>query len=219
MKEAVAVLASGGLDSCVLLADFATKATVYPIYIRAGHIWEDEEHRSLEAFIAALKNPNVKPVTTLFLPIQPLYQNHWSFLANQIPSQNDPDSKTYLPGRNILLLSLAGVWCSLHKVPRIAIGTLCGNTFSDASMAFFTQLASTLSMGLDFQLAIEAPFRQAYEKEELIRRYANLPLELSMTCMKPKNGLHCGQCNKCSQRKAGYLAAGIPDKTKYQPCS
>lgn len=219
MKEAVAVLASGGLDSCVLLANLATKATVYPIYIRAGHIWEDEEHRALQAFIAAVKNPNIEPVTTLFLPIQPLYQNHWSLSLNQIPSQNDPDSKTYLPGRNLLLLSLAGVWCSLHNVPRIAIGSLRGNTFSDASMSFFKQLATTLSVGLDFQLTIEAPFREAYEKEELIQRFVNLPLELSMTCMKPKDGLHCGHCTKCSQRKAGYIAAGITDKTKYQPCS
>jgi 7-cyano-7-deazaguanine synthase len=215
MNDAIAVLASGGLDSCVLLAQMAQQATVYPIYLRAGLIWENEEYNALQAFIGALESRNIQPVTTLALAMQPFYANHWSVSGCNIPSQHDPESKTFLPGRNVLLLSLAAVWCSLHDVHRIALGTLSGNAFADASLDFFEQMSKTLSTGLDFPIHIMAPYREKYEKADLIRDFPNLPLELSLTCLSPLEGKHCGQCNKCCQRKAGYKAAGVLDRTTY----
>jgi len=215
MKKAIAVLSSGGLDSSVLLADLAKNALVYPLYVRAGLSWENEEYTALQAFIGALNNSNIQAITALDLPVQALYVNHWSTSGSHIPKKHDPDSKTFLPGRNILLLSLAAVWCSLHEVHEIAIGTLRGNTFHDATADFFRQLGKTLSNGLDFQIEIRAPYRENYEKEDLIKHFPNLPLQLSMTCMAPKNGKHCGRCNKCGQRQAGFKAAGIKDLTTY----
>ena len=38
--DSVAVLASGGLDSCVMLAALAESNTVYPVYVRGGQAWE-----------------------------------------------------------------------------------------------------------------------------------------------------------------------------------
>jgi 7-cyano-7-deazaguanine synthase len=220
MPESIAVLSSGGLDSCILLADMALESTVYPIYVRNGFIWEQEEFRALNAFIQALNNRNVQQITTLSLPIHALYGNHWSLSGSQVPSVNDPDSKTFLPGRNVLLLSVAGVWCSLHQVPRIAIGTLHGNAFPDATIEFFKQFGKTLSAGLDFKIGIEVPYRKKYGKKDLIQKYKNLPLELTLSCIDPKGGKHCGQCNKCGERQAGYKAAGVRDQTQYvKACS
>lgn len=215
MTDHTAVLSSGGLDSCVLLADMARRATVYPIYVRNGLFWEKEELNALQAFIQALNNPHVQPLTILSQSVKPLYGKHWSVSGNGIPDLHAPDIKTYIPGRNVLLLSLAAVWCSQHHVPRIAIGSLSGNPFPDASLEFFRQFGETLSMGLDFQIRIEAPYREKYKKEDLIRVFHALPLELSLTCMAPKGGRHCGQCNKCNERQMGYKAAGMPDRTSY----
>ena len=40
----VAALVSGGLDSCVMLRDLAARgATVLPVYVRTGLLWEDAE--------------------------------------------------------------------------------------------------------------------------------------------------------------------------------
>ena len=61
MKK-IAVLTSGGLDSCVLLADLARYAEVWPLYVRAGLVWEDEERRAIQRFIDALDSPNVRPL-------------------------------------------------------------------------------------------------------------------------------------------------------------
>ena len=45
------LLASGGLDSSILLADLARNALVFPIYVTMGLMWEKEEKIALEAFI------------------------------------------------------------------------------------------------------------------------------------------------------------------------
>ena len=50
----IAALASGGLDSCVMLRELAARgATVLPVYVRAGLSWETAEIHWLERFLAA----------------------------------------------------------------------------------------------------------------------------------------------------------------------
>ncbi len=120
----------------------------------------------------------------------------------------------YLPGRNILLLGLAAVWCSTHDVSRIAIGSLDENPFPDATPEFFRRFAQVLGQGLAHPISIEAPFRGQH-KEDVIRRMAHLPLELTLTCMAPMDGVHCGACNKCEERRAAFRRAGVPDRTVY----
>jgi 7-cyano-7-deazaguanine synthase len=42
-----------------------------------------------------------------------------------------------------------------------------------------------------------------------------LPLHLTFSCINPIEDRHCGNCNKCAERKNGFAAAGIPDLTAY----
>ncbi|MSQ12102.1 MAG: 7-cyano-7-deazaguanine synthase [Dehalococcoidia bacterium] len=212
--EKTAVLASGGLDSCILLADLAQRATVFPLYVRQGLTWEGAEQRALRAFLRALANPNVQPIEVLTLPVKRLYSGHWSVTGKGVPKPDDADDAVYLPGRNVFLLTLSGTWCVLHAVHRIAIGSLEGNPFPDASPEFFRDLGRVLSTGLGHHLTIEAPYRRR-RKAELIRRFQHLPLELTLTCMAPQGGRHCGRCQKCEERRRAFAEAGVPDKTAY----
>ena len=213
-RERVAVLASGGLDSCVLVADLARQAVVYPIYISKGLAWEAAERRALESFLAALGYANVQPLTTLSVPAQELYGPHWSVTGQGVPGADDPDIKVFLPGRNVLLIGLAAVWCSTHNVSEIAIGSLGGNPFPDATPDFFQRFGSLLSDALAHPISILAPYRGLH-KEDLIRRHDALPIELTLTCMAPKGGRHCGKCNKCFERQIAFKAAGVQDRTPY----
>jgi len=216
--ERVAVLASGGLDSCVLLADLARDKIVHPIYVEAGLGWEEAEQKALHAFVGALENPNVQPVTTLELPVRRLYGEHWSTTAEGVPEYEASDSAVYLLGRNILLIGVTAVWCALHDVATIVIASLDENPFPDATPRFFEDYARVLSGALAHALTVEAPYRSLH-KSDLIARFSELPLHLTVTCMAPRiedgEVVHCGACNKCRERQEAFRAASIPDRTRY----
>ena len=212
--DRVAVLASGGLDSAVLVAKLAADADVYPIYVRCGFAWEDVELRFLRSFLEAMHNSNAKDIAMLSAPAAPLYGNHWSVNGARVPAADEPDENTYLPGRNILLISLAAIWCSTHGVSRIAIGSLGSNPFPDATPEFFESFARALSSGLAHKILIETPLR-GYHKEDLITQCSHLPLDLTLTCMAPEGTRHCGRCNKCFERQQAFKKAGVPDRTVY----
>lgn len=212
--DRIAVLSSGGLDSCVLLAEEAKTAEVYPIYVRCGLAWEEMEREALGVFLRALNDQHVKAVTTLSAPIEIMYGGHWSVSGDAVPGAEESDSSVYLPGRNILLIALAAVWCSTHDVSRIAIGSLAGNPFPDATPKFFSDFASALSSGLNHPIEVKAAFRDL-RKWELIKQFSHLPLGSTLTCMAPRGLKHCGQCNKCRERRVGFEKAGVSDPADY----
>jgi len=212
--EKISVLASGGLDSSVLIAKLADSAEVFPIYVRCGFAWEEIELHFLQLFLDALHQSNVRPTTVLSAPAAVLYGDHWSVTGARVPAADEPDENTYLPGRNILLISLSAIWCSTNGVSRIAIGSLGSNPFPDATPEFFEGFSKVLSSGLAHNITIEAPLR-GFHKEDLIQQFKDLPLELTLTCMAPKGARHCGQCNKCFERQQAFHKAGVADRTVY----
>jgi len=188
---------------------------VCPLYVAAGLVWEREEREALHRFLDVLASPNVQPVVELTVPVKPLLgESHWSVAGQGVPGADTPDEAMFIPGRNILLLSLGAIWCSTHDVSRIAIGSLGGNPFPDATPEFFAAFGRSLSMGLGHDVTIEAPFRDQ-KKSALIAAHHDLPLELTLTCANPRDGMHCGACNKCFERHAAFVAAGVADKTRY----
>ncbi len=221
MKPPTAVLASGGMDSCVLLAKVAEAGIAYPIYVETGIPWEWAEKQMLQRFIDASGNPNIKPITTLSLPVRTLYgDSHWTMSGESVPAYEEPDETVYIPGRNIILITLASIWCSLNGVHRIVIGSLAGNPFPDATPDFFESIANANGMGLDHAIKVEAPMREMH-KEDLIAEHAStLPLQLTLTCSNPQiedrdDIIHCARCNKCRERHEAFLDSGIADTTRY----
>ena len=210
----VAVLASGGLDSSILLADLAQTGGVFPLYVHNGLAWEEAERQALESFILALESPTVKPLTVLSTSARELYGDHWSLTRQNVPGAGTPDSAVFLPGRNVLLIGLVAVWCATHDVPRIAIGSLSGNPFPDATPAFFASYGELLSTALEHRVSVVAPYRDM-TKAQLIREHSHLPLELTLTCMAPYKDGHCGQCSKCHERQQAFAEAGVTDPTTY----
>ncbi|MGH9195287.1 MAG: 7-cyano-7-deazaguanine synthase [Acidimicrobiia bacterium] len=222
--SAVAVLVSGGLDSAVLLVDQALRAPVQPVYIKAGLAWEPVEREYLDRFLerergrlseVGLQN-RLSMVAVLEVPMRQVYgMGHWAIRGTP-PSYNTRDDEVYLAGRNVILLAQAGVFCGARGISRVAIGTLAGNPFPDATAEFFEAMGRTLSVGLGQSVRIEAPYR-ALHKTDIIRRGAELgvALELTLSCMNPEHGLHCGACSKCRERHESFLEAGLKDPTVY----
>jgi 7-cyano-7-deazaguanine synthase len=212
----VAVLFSAGLDSAVLAAAEARASAVHPIYISCGLAWEQEERDATERLLASPAYRGLRPVARLTFTVSDLYPpSHWA-LRGTPPAFDTPDEDVYLTGRNVVLLSKAAIHCAQHGITRIAIGTLAGNPFPDATSDFFRTFANGLSLGLAHDIAIDAPFMDMH-KSDVVRlgHQLGVPLELTLSCMNPRDGLHCGECSKCRERRDAFREAGVDDRTTY----
>jgi 7-cyano-7-deazaguanine synthase len=216
INDELVVLASGGVDSCILVADQASRGhVVHPIYIRFGLAWEQVEETHLRRFLDAIANRHdIRPLTVLQLPITDVYGAHWSVSGADTPDETTPDEAVYLPGRNLLLLAKTTVWCALHGVGTIALGTLRGNPFADSTAEFLSGSADLASLALGHHIAVVQPFGQM-TKAEVLALGGQLPLELTLSCVAPVDDRHCQTCNKCAERRKAFAEAGIDDKTPY----
>jgi len=217
---ATAVLISGGLDSAVLLAEEASRAGtdfVQPIYVSVGLAWEAAEQAALRELLDRRPLRDcTRPLVSLTVDMRDVYAaGHWA-IEGHPPAYHTPDEDVYLPGRNVVLLGKAGVYCATARIDRLVLGTLAHNPFPDATPAFRSAMAKALALGLAHPLTIDAPFANT-EKAEVIRRGAALgvPMQLTLSCMSPVKGGHCGTCSKCRERHDAFLEAGIADPTDY----
>ena len=218
-ESGVAVLVSGGVESCVLLSVMADEyERVVPIYVRTGLVWEEAESRGLAVYIGALDAKPINAMVTLDFPISHIYGEHWSVTREDVPDGTEPDEAFILPGRNMLLFSAAAVWCYQNGIGSMAHGTLATNSFPDAAPEFFDSLAGTLSAGFGRKFELLRPFAEM-KKVDVIRLGCDLPLERSFSCVSPLGYEHCGVCGKCAERRRGFAAAGIDDGTLYVDAS
>ena len=216
MAADLVVLASGGADSAILVADQAARGqVVQPLYIRFGLAWEPIEEAHLRRFLESIPDhPGIQPLAVMELPVADVYGAHWSVSGTDTPDASTPDEAVYLPGRNLLLLAKTSVWCALHGVPRIALGTLQGNPFADSSREFFAGFAGLAGLALDHRLEVLTPLA-GLRKADVLALGRNLPLEHTFSCIAPVGDRHCQTCNKCAERRKAFAEAGIEDRTPY----
>ena len=244
------VLLSGGLDSAVLAAHEGQTARVLPVYVSVGLAWEPAEIAIVDRLRRApVFAGRVEPLTRVEFTMRDVYPpTHWA-IRGEPPAYDTPDEDVYLTGRNLVLLTKAGVVAARHGAHRIALGPLAGNPFPDARPEFFASMSTSLSLGLAHPIEIATPFL-GWQKEDVIKCGVQLevPLELTLSCMKPQAGatgatgatgaagatgatgaagatgavgapIHCGQCSKCRERRDAFAAAEIEDPTVYANAS
>jgi len=223
-NSTIGVLASGGLDSCILVAHLLDAGhRVQPFYVRSGLHWERDELWALRAFLIAIDCDRLEPLVVLDMPLGDLYGHHWSITGNGVPDAQSPDDAVYLPGRNALLAIKPAIWCGLHGIGEMAVAVLGANPFGDATDEFFQHYESALQRATGSRVRIVRPFGQM-TKQQVMRLGRGLPLGLTLSCIAPRGGLHCGRCNKCAERQHAFAAAAMEDPTTYanhssQPCS
>ena len=148
------------------------------------------------------------------MPVVDLYGDHWSLGGPDVPDGDSRDEAVYLPGRNVLLLGKAMLWCHLRGVPAVALGTLGGNPFADASDRFVSGLQRAVNLAMGGAVRVCRPFA-GLTKSEVMRRGQHLPLHLTFSCLAPTTGVHCGRCNKCAERQRAFASVAVADPTVY----
>jgi 7-cyano-7-deazaguanine synthase len=215
IRSRVAVLASGGLDSSVLLGDLARRGKhVFPVYVRAGLRWERGELAVLRRYLATIAGVRVAPLAILDLPMTDLVPNHWTVTGRRVPGFRAALESNYIVGRNLSLIAKAAIFCAHNRIGEIAMAPLESNPFPDARPEFFRAVERAIDLGVGLRLRVRTPFA-GMTKAAVIRRGKGLPLELTLSCANPRGTVHCGACTKCAERIEGFAAAGVADPTRY----
>jgi 7-cyano-7-deazaguanine synthase len=128
---------------------------------------------------------------------------------------------TFVPGRNILLLTLAAIYAYQVGAERIITG-VCEIDFSgypDCRDAFIQALNPALSLGLGRLVQIETPLMCLSKAEiwALADYYGQLTLvrQQTLTCYRGVLGDGCGCCPACHLRARG-LQHYLSDPQHYQ---
>jgi len=131
---------------------------------------------------------------------------------------------TYVPARNTIFLSLALGWAEAAGARDLFIGVnaLDYSGYPDCRpdfIAAFEALAgvATKAGAEGGRFTVHAPLLHL-GKAEIVREAARLGLDLglSWSCYDPvEDRLHCGLCDSCRLRAAGFAEAGLPDPTSY----
>lgn len=133
---------------------------------------------------------------------------------------------TYVPARNTVFLALALGWAEVLDARHIFIGVnaVDYSGYPDCRPEFieaFQRLANLATRaGVEGDgFRIHAPLMRM-TKAQIIERGIALGVDYSLTvsCYQPDpQGRACGRCDACRLRRAGFLAAGHPDPTRYVP--
>jgi len=215
------VLVSGGLDSAVLLAYEAQRGRSHPLYVSTGMAWEASELRMLEHLLASpLFRQGTAPLCRVAISMRDVYpESHWA-LRGLAPAADTTDEQVFLEGRNLVLLTKAAVLAAQRRLSAISLGLLRGNPFPDARPSFLHAIGQAISIGLDHQLEVRAPFANLSKQEVVaLGNSLGVPLDRTLSCMQPSLSsstrralpVACGACSKCRERSAAFAAAGAVD--------
>jgi 7-cyano-7-deazaguanine synthase len=131
-----------------------------------------------------------------------------------VPDDRSPDEAVFMPGRNPLLLVKPILWCQMHCVRQLALATLASNPFDDATPSFFASFEEMVRQATREHVQIVRPFERM-SKQRVMALGRHLPLELTFSCLAPIEGMHCGHCNKCAERRLAFRQVKLHDRTRY----
>lgn len=141
-------------------------------------------------------------------------------LPSAAPSDTPPS--TFVPGRNLVFLSLAAGFAYLHRLRHIVLGVgeVDYSGYPDCREPFLISAKRTLSLALDCPITLHAPLLRL-SKADIFRLAADLGcldvvLQQSHTCYLGDRttqhpwGYGCGTCAACQLRARGFQQAFPP---------
>ena len=133
----------------------------------------------------------------------------------------DPQPKTYIPNRNMILMSIAAAYAEVNSLNVILCGLQVHDLYSywDTSARFVEKLNDVLAENRKQKISVISPFSQLSKMEELslLKQIdGNLNLaRLTFTCYNPKFGMQCGKCPSCAERIMNFAKFGCEDPQFY----
>lgn len=215
------VLFSGGQDSTTCLAwalsQFAHVETIGFDYGQRHHVELQARHAVLEAMRSQFPQWSSKLGDDHMLDLSVLGHISDTALTSETEIQMTAAGlpNTFVPGRNILFLTLAAIYAYQVGADTLITG-VCETDFSgypDCRDDFVKALNQAVSLGLDRAIRFETPLMWLDKAETwaLADHYGHLETvrQQTLTCYNGIQGDGCGTCPACELRSRGlnqYLA-------------
>jgi len=220
------ILLSGGLDSATVLAIAMDRG----YQVTAMSFDYGQRHRlELERSAAMCRSMGI-PHVQIHIPLDQFGGSALTDPELDVPDVPEAEIGTggipitYVPGRNMIFLSIAAAYCELHGITEIFIGTnaVDYSGYPDCRPAFIDAMTRTVNLGTRFadearKLTIHTPLA-SMGKADIIRTGLKLGVDygLTTTCYNPfPDGTPCGKCDACKLRRRGFREAGSRDPLTY----
>lgn len=215
---AAVALVSGGLDSCVALAEAVARhgpGRVAGLHVTYGQRTQQREREAFEAIaghydleprlVALLSHLGQMGGSSLTDPSRPIPVGDGG--CGSVPS-------TYVPFRNASLLAAGVVWAEVLGAGEVYCGAHGpGSAYPDTRPAFFEAFNRLVEVGTaaGTEIRVLAPLLQL-DKAAIVRHGFALeaPLHLTWSCY-ARQDRPCGSCHSCRLRAEGFAGAGHPD--------
>lgn len=210
MNNKAVIVFSGGQDSTTCLIH------ALPIYDEIHCITFDygQRHRA-EIEVAQQLSKTLGVIVHKVLDTSLLNELAISSLTRDnipVPATNssgDGLPNTFVPGRNILFLTLASIY-AYQVGARTVITGVCETDFSgypDCRDEFVKALNKTIELGMDYKLHIETPLMWLNKAETWALADHHKQLDLirnhTLSCYNGIKGSGCAKCDACSLRAKG----------------
>ena len=133
----------------------------------------------------------------------------------------DPTPATYVPNRNMIMLSIAVSYAETVGAQFVLTGLQAQDEYSyfDTTLNFVCGMNSVLKQMRQRRVEIFAPFIVSNKAEEiaaLIEVDGNaMLLKHTITCYNPTDDTSCGVCPSCAERIKNFAKVGIEDPIPY----
>ncbi len=216
------VLLSGGLDSATVLA--MAREAGHECYALSVH-YGQRHSIELEAAAKIAKLFGAREHRVMGVDLAGIGGSALTDAAIGVPNQPTVGIPvTYVPARNTLMLSLALGWAEVLEARYVYIGVnaLDYSGYPDCRPEFveaFQRLADVgTKAGVEGRgVRLVAPLLH-WSKAKIIQEGGRLGVDYALTvsCYQADpEGRACGVCDSCRLRREGFIAAGVPDSTRY----
>jgi 7-cyano-7-deazaguanine synthase len=210
------VCLSGGLDSCVTLAEALRRHdAVAALHLMYGQRTEARERCAFEAVCdhygieerLVARQPALADIgESALVDPEIAIPEEWS--GDGIPV-------TYVPFRNGQILSIAAAWAEALGAGEIYLGAVQedGSGYPDCREEFFRAFEAAVDAGTrpETRIRVVTPVLHL-DKADIVRRGRELgtPLRLTWSCYQDELR-PCGVCESCRLRARGFERAGVAD--------
>lgn len=218
----VLVSLSGGMDSATLIPYLQLPSMGYEIDGAVGFTYGSKHNKyELEAARKLADHYKIRFDLIDLTGIASHLESNLLKKGGEIPEghyEAESMSKTVVPGRNMIFLSILSGIAWSRGVENIAIGIHSGDhaIYPDCRPEFTSYMRQAIREGTDKKIHLITPFLQKNKKLILeIGIPIGTPYNLTRTCYKDQP-VACGKCGSCQERLAAFAAVKINDPIEYE---